>query len=352
MKFLIYLFSATFVLVGSCSQTKHSVKIEKLKDDINIQDSTLVVKYANTITSRELNKIVYEFASKKFSGREVGEIGQHKAAEYIKDFYIKNEITSPLNQNEHIQFIGKEFFEGIIKKDSENVLAFIEGKEKPEEVIIISAHLDHLGVDEDDDTIIYYGADDNGSGTSALLQIAQAFKAAELDGFKPKRSILFLHVTAEENGLYGSRYYIKNPAFPLENTVCNLNIDMIGRVDPIHKNNKNYLYLIGSDRLSTELHYISESVNEKYYDINLDYTYNDENDRGRFYYRSDHYNFAKNNIPVIFYFNGTHEDYHLPTDTPDKIDYDLLTLRSKLIFATAWQLANQESKVIVDKAEL
>lgn len=349
MKLLLYFYTAAFILVGSCAQTKYSVKIEELKENIKIEDSALVVKYANTITTKELTKIVYEFASKEFLGREAGEIGQHIAANYIKDFYIKNEIQSPLENKQHIQHISKDFFEGIIKKDSENVLAFIKGAEKPEEVIIISAHLDHLGVK---DNAIYYGADDNGSGTSALLQIAQAFKTAETDGFKPKRSILFLHVTAEENGLYGSRYYIKNPVFSLENTVCDLNIDMIGRVDHIHKDNKNYLYLIGSDRLSTELHYISESVNKKYYNIDLDYTYNEENDRSRFYYRSDHYNFAKKNIPVIFYFNGVHEDYHLPTDTPDKVDYDLLAIRSKLIFATAWQLANQENRVVVDKAEL
>jgi len=348
MKLLIYLFSTAFILVGSCSQTKHSVKIETLKNKITIQDSALVVKYANTIASDELNKIVYEFASADFLGREAGEIGQHKAADYIKNFYVKNNINSPLENNQHIQYISKDFFEDIIKKDSENVLAFIEGAELPEEVIIVSAHLDHLGIKDGE---IYYGADDNGSGTAALLQIAQAFKTAETDGFRPKRSILFLHVTAEENGLYGSRYYIKNPAFSLENTVCNLNIDMIGRVDHKHKNNRNYLYLIGADRLSTELHYISESVNNKYYNIELDYSYNEENDRSRFYYRSDHYNFAKNNVPVIFYFNGTHEDYHLPTDTPDKIDYDLLALRSKLIFATAWQLANQDQRLIVDKVE-
>ncbi len=349
MKLLLYFYSAAFILVGSCAQTKHSVKIETLKSNITISDSTQVAKYASTITSEELNKIVYEFASKEFLGREAGEIGQRKAANYIESFYINNSISSPLGENKYKQNISSDYFEGLIKNDSENVMAFIEGKEKPEEVIVISAHLDHLGVKYGE---IYYGADDNGSGTAGLLQIAQAFKAAETDGFKPKRSILFLHVTAEENGLYGSRYYIDNPVFALKNTICNLNIDMIGRVDQTHENNKNYIYLIGSDKLSTELHYISESVNKKYYNINLDYTYNDENDRSRFYYRSDHYNFAKNNIPVIFYFNGVHEDYHLPTDTPDKVEYDLLALRSKLIFATAWQLANQENRIVVDKAEL
>lgn len=348
MKFLVYFFSAAFILVGSCAQTKHSVKIENLRSGIKLKDSSVVMKYARTITVNELDKIINEFASSNFLGREAGEIGQREAADYIKNFYIDNYINSPLANNRYKQEISKEFFEGIILKDSENVLAFIEGDEKPEEVIIISAHLDHLGVK---DGQVYYGADDNGSGTAALLQIAQAFKLAETDGYKPKRSILFLHVTAEENGLYGSRYYIKNPAFPLENTVCDLNIDMIGRVDPLHENNKNYLYLIGSDRLSTELHYLSEKVNDTYFDLDLDYTLNDENDRNRFYYRSDHYNFAKNNIPVIFYFNGAHEDYHLPTDTPDKIDFELLALRSKLIFATAWQLANQDKRIVVDNME-
>lgn len=345
MKFLLYFVSSAFILVGSCAQTKHSVKIENLKESIKIQDSAYVVKYANSITSDELSKIVYEFASNEFLGREAGEIGQRKAADYIKNFYIKNEIYSPLENNRYKQDIPVEFFEELILKDSENVLAYIEGEEKPEEVIIISAHLDHLGVQDDQ---IYYGADDNGSGTAGLLQIAQAFKLAEYDGFRPKRSILFLHVTAEENGLYGSRYYIKNPVFELEKTVCDLNIDMIGRVDGLHKKNKNYIYLIGSDRLSTELHYISEKVNKTYYNLEFDYTLNDENDRNRFYYRSDHYNFAKNNIPVIFYFNGAHEDYHLPTDTADKIDYELLALRTKLIFATAWQLANQDKRIVLD----
>lgn len=345
MKFLVYFVSAAFILVGSCAQTKHSVKIENLRSSIKIKDSAVVAKFAKTITVNELDKIVHEFASSEFLGRKAGEIGQRKAADYIKNFYVKNDINSPLPDNQYKQEISKEFFEDLILNDSENVLAYIKGKEKPNEVVIISAHLDHLGVKHGE---IYYGADDNGSGTAALLQIAQAFKLAEKEGYRPKRSILFLHVTAEENGLYGSRYYIKHPAFPLENTVCDLNIDMIGRVDPLHKDNKNYLYLIGSDRLSTELHYISEKVNDTYFNLDLDYRLNDENDRNRFYYRSDHYNFAKHNIPVIFYFNGTHEDYHLPTDTPDKIDFELLSLRAKLIFATAWQLANQDKRIVVD----
>ncbi|WP_298903074.1 M28 family peptidase [uncultured Psychroserpens sp.] len=235
------------------------------------------------------------------------------------------------------------------KVSSENVVALIKGTEKPDEILVISAHLDHEGVK---DGQVYNGADDDGSGTIALLEIAEAFKKAANDGNGPKRSILFLHVTGEEKGLLGSRHYTDNdPIFPLENTVADLNIDMIGRVDPKRKGDRNYVYLIGSDKLSTELHNLSEEANKKYTNIELDYTYNDDNDPNRFYYRSDHYNFAKNNIPVIFYFNGTHDDYHRPSDTADKIEYDLLENRTRLVFYTAWEVANREGRLIVDKAE-
>jgi hypothetical protein len=231
---------------------------------------------------------------------------------------------------------------------SENVAAFIKGSEKPDEIIVISAHLDHEGVKEGE---IYNGADDDGSGTVAVLEIAEAFAEARKDGNGPKRSILFLNVTGEEKGLLGSAYYTDvDPIFPLANTVANLNIDMIGRTDPKReKRNRDYLYLIGSDKLSTELHNISEEANTKYMNIDLDYTFNDDNDPNRFYYRSDHYNFAKNNIPVIFYFNGTHDDYHQPSDTPDKIQYDLLENRTRLIFYTAWEVANRAERLVVDK---
>ncbi len=233
---------------------------------------------------------------------------------------------------------------------SENVAAIVRGTEKPEEYIIISAHLDHEGVKDGE---IYNGADDDGSGTVAILEIAEAFAKAKKEGNGPKRSIVFLNVTGEEKGLLGSMHYTDNdPIFPLANTVANLNIDMIGRIDPKRKTgDRNYIYLIGSDKLSTELHDLSESVNTKYTNIELDYTFNADNDPNRFYYRSDHYNFAKNNIPVIFYFNGTHDDYHRPSDTPDKIEYDLLENRTRLVFYTAWELANRDKRIVVDKAE-
>ncbi len=234
------------------------------------------------------------------------------------------------------------------KVDSENVVAYIKGTEKPNEYLVISSHLDHIGVT--DDGQINNGADDDGSGTVSMLEIAEAFQKAAKDGNGPKRSVVFLHVTGEEKGLLGSDYYTQEPIFPLEDTVANLNIDMVGRTDPDRSGDPNYVYLIGSDKLSTELHNLSEEINAKYANLELDYKFNDENDPNRFYYRSDHYNFAKNNIPIIFYFNGTHADYHRPSDTPDKIEYDLMANRAKLIFHTAWELANRAERVKVDKA--
>ncbi len=235
---------------------------------------------------------------------------------------------------------------GIV--ESENVVAFIKGSTKPNEYVVISAHLDHIGITDKGE--INNGADDDGSGTVGLLEIAEAFKKAADAGKGPKRSVVFLHVTGEEKGLFGSQFYTDmQPIFPLKETVTNLNIDMIGRIDPKRDGNRNYIYLIGSNKLSSELHNLSEEVNKKYMDIELDYKYNDDHDPNRFYYRSDHYNFAKNNIPVIFYFNGTHDDYHRPSDTPDKINYDLLENRTRLIFHTAWEIANRDTRIKVDK---
>ena len=178
--------------------------------------------------------------------------------------------------------------------------------------------------------------------------MAQAFALAKQSGQGPRRSILFLSVTAEEKGLLGSSYYVQHPPIPLNSTITNLNIDMIGRIDGNHRESSNYVYLIGSDKLSTELHAVSEKVNATYTELDLDYKYNDENDPNRFYYRSDHYNFAKNNIPIIFYFNGTHADYHRPTDTVDKIEFELLKKRTQLIFHTAWEIANRDDRITVD----
>jgi hypothetical protein len=235
----------------------------------------------------------------------------------------------------------------IEKVETENVLGFLEGIDKKEEIIVITAHYDHIGII---DGKIYNGADDDGSGTTAVLELAEAFSLAKKDGNTPRRSILFMLVTGEEKGLLGSDYYSQNPVFPLKNTVSNLNIDMIGRMDKDHNEDPNYVYIIGSTMLSTELHELSEMSAKMYApNVKLDYTYNDKDDPNRFYYRSDHYNFAKHDIPVIFYFNGVHEDYHQHTDEVDKIHFGKMQEITRLVFATAWNIVNREERIKNDE---
>lgn len=232
--------------------------------------------------------------------------------------------------------------------NSENVIAYVKGSEKPDEHIFITAHYDHIGAKDGE---VFNGADDDGSGTVALLEIAQAFMMAKKEGKGPKRSIVFMAVSGEEKGLLGSEYYTDHPVVSLDQTIANLNIDMIGRIDDDHKDDTNYVYIIGSDKLSTELHESNEKANE-IAKLKLDYKYNDPNDPNRFYFRSDHYNFAKNNIPIIFYFNGVHEDYHRGGDEVSKIHFPMLAKRAQLVFLTAWEIANREKRIVVDKANI
>lgn len=229
-----------------------------------------------------------------------------------------------------------------------NVMGFLEGTDKKEEVLVISSHYDHVGVNGEGDA--FNGADDDGSGTVSVMEIAEAFALAAKEGNKPRRSILFLNVTGEEKGLLGSEYYAENPVFPIANTVNNINIDMVGRIDYEYQKaeNKDYVYVIGSEMLSSHLKKINEYNNITYTNLILDYRYDAEDDPNRFYYRSDHYNFAKFNIPVIFFFNGVHDDYHQVTDTVDKIEFPLMTKRAQLIFHTAWDLANRNQRTPVD----
>lgn len=231
--------------------------------------------------------------------------------------------------------------------EGENVLGYIEGIDPAlkDQLVVISAHYDHLGKRGD---AIYYGADDNASGTSSVLDICQAFVEARRQGTGPRRSVLILLVSGEEKGLLGSQYYTENPIFPLENTVADLNVDMVGRLDTKHADNPNYVYVIGADRLSTELHQINEAANTLYTHLDLDYTYNDEKDPNRYYYRSDHYHFAEHGIPAAFFFSGTHADYHRPTDTADKILFDKAAHIAQLVFYTAWELANRDKRIEVD----
>lgn len=224
-----------------------------------------------------------------------------------------------------------------------NVMGLIEGTDKKDEYVIITAHYDHVG--KRNDTTIFYGADDDGSGTVSVLELAEAFAKAKAAGKGPRRSILFMTVSGEEHGLWGSAYYSNHPVYPLEKTTVNLNIDMIGRIGNDYmkdKDSANYVYVIGDNKLSSDLTPITENVNSTYTKLKLDRKYNDPNDPNRFYYRSDHYNFAQKGVPIIFYFNGVHPDYHRPTDTPDKIKYELMEKRAKLVFYTALEMANRE----------
>ena len=301
----------------------------------------------STIKTEELKKNLYVIASNDMEGRDTGSPGQKKAGEYIVNFYKNLGIAHPSSMDSYYQKVPSEFMKsrrGTLP-DSENILAFIPGSEKPDEIIVISAHYDHVGMKNG---VVYPGADDDGSGTVAVMELAEAFQAAKKAGHGPKRSILFLHVTGEEHGLFGSAYYSENPVFPMANTVVDLNIDMIGRDDAANRG-KQYVYVIGSEMLSSELKKINEAANDSTVKLELNYKYDDPKDPDRLYYRSDHYNFAKHGVPVAFFFDGIHEDYHKPTDTPDKIDYPLLTKRTQLVFATAWELANRPDRIVVDK---
>jgi len=294
--------------------------------------------YQATISEKDLKEKLTIFASNEFEGRGTGEPGQKKAANYIVNFYKSIGIAHPKTMSNYFQNVPGEYYSRAKPLNaSNNILGFIEGTEKPEEILIVSAHYDHEGIKNG---IIYPGADDNGSGSIAVLEIAKAFAKAKKDGNGPKRSILFLHVTAEEIGLHGSRYYAENPVYPIEKTIANINIDMIGRRGKGKEKDGNYVYLIGADRISQDLHDIADAATKKHSPIQVDFTFNDPKDPNKFYFRSDHYNFAKKGIPSMFYFSGVHDDYHTTNDTADRIDYPLYLARTKAIFAVAWDLAN------------
>lgn len=344
----------TYITSGTKEDTKWSVGRQALatKRDIARKKGVKALLFMDDAYLKMVSKYMESAAQSGNDGRITLKDKQETMLQILISEKLGKSLLPSIDTEDTSKTIATKLNINITSNsedvNSENVVAFIKGSEKPDEVIVISAHLDHEGIKNGE---IYNGADDDGSGTVAILEIAEAFKKAQDAGHGPKRSILFLHVTGEEKGLLGSSYYADiDPIFPLENTVANLNIDMIGRIDPKREGDRNYIYLIGSDKLSTELHNISEDVNKKFTNIALDYKFNDDNDPNRFYYRSDHYNFAKNNVPVIFYFNGTHDDYHRPSDTPDKIEYDLLENRARLVFYTAWELANRANRIVVDKA--
>jgi Peptidase family M28/PA domain len=244
--------------------------------------------------------------------------------------------------------IGKTKFQFSYLKNREqinasNVLGYIEGTDKKDELVFLTAHYDHLGMH---DGKIYYGADDDGSGTVAVIQMAEAFAKAKAAGQGPRRTVVFMTVSGEEKGLWGSEYYSENPVFPLDKTSVDLNIDMVGRIDTerTSADSLNYVYVIGHDKLSSDLPVINEAMNKQYTNLVLDYKFDDPNDKHRIYFRSDHYNFARKGVPILFFYDGMLKaDYHKPTDTIDKIYWDLYEKRVRMIFHTAWEMANRDA---------
>jgi len=319
-----YLFIVDKNLQSSYAKFEHRINSTRMSIDTKSEPNFPLIIYISHQMANDLMKGTKNTASS--IAEKTGKSGRPV------HFEIKKPLTLSISQ--------KKF--GI---SAENVMAYIEGSDLKDEVIVLSAHYDHLGIH---DGKVYNGADDDGSGTVAVMQLAKAFSEAKKQGKGPRRSLLFLNVSGEEKGLLGSEYYSEHPIFSLNKTVCDLNIDMIGRLDEDHKNNANYVYLIGADKLSKELHNISEQANKTYTKIELDYRYNDENDPNRYYYRSDHYNFAKNGVPVIFYFNGVHADYHQETDEISKIDFNKMEKITRLVFFTAWEVANRSERIKID----
>lgn len=281
----------------------------------------------------------------------------------IADVFLKNSgktleaLKTAIDQNgtPQTQAVEADFSVNINLQNKDvkaiDVLGYLPGTDLKDEVLVISAHYDHIGLTTSGTDKVNNGADDDGSGTTGVLEIARAFTAAKKAGHGPRRSILFLGNVGEEKGLLGSEYYTDHPVFPLEKTITDLNIDMIGRVGEEYKgktDSADYIYVIGSSKLSSTLHEVGEKANQTYTKMKLDYKYDDPKDPNRFYYRSDHYNFAKHNVPIIFYFNGVHEDYHRPSDEISKINFPALAKRAQLVFYTGWDLANRDQRPVVD----
>ena len=260
-----------------------------------------------------------------------------KQKETILNEKILTEV--PLNVDFNSTFIKNTIH-------SANVVALLKSGVPSNDYIFVTSHYDHLGIKGG---VIYNGADDDGSGSTSVIEIAQALTKAKKEGILPKKNIVFMTVSGEEKGLLGSEFYSKNPIYPLKNTSVDLNIDMVGRIDPSYKGDStNYMYIIGDDKLSSQLNPITNELNNQYTKLELDRKFNDLNDPNRFYYRSDHYNFASKGVPIIFYFNGVHADYHQPSDKVEKINFDIMSKRVKLILLTTWKIANMDNNLVRD----
>jgi Zn-dependent M28 family amino/carboxypeptidase len=280
--------------------------------------------------------------------------GERIDHETIKKQASEGALGEPFDLNKQASFTVAAKVDTIL---TQNVVGVIEGGDPvlKNEHVAIGAHYDHVGMrTTGDGDRIFNGADDDGSGTVATLAIAEALAKSPQ---RPKRSIIFVWHAGEEKGLWGSQYFTDNPPVPINQIIAQLNIDMIGRskkegdTKSVNANltGPNEIYVIGSKMMSTELGELSEGVNNSFLKLAFNYKYDAPNDPERFFYRSDHYNYAKKGVPIIFYFSGVHEDYHRPSDHADKIDYEKMEKVTRTIFATMWKLANAPSRPKVDK---
>lgn len=247
-------------------------------------------------------------------------------------------INSGVERKVKTNFVVNKYRNTI---NASNVIGIVEGSDKKDEYVFVTGHYDHLGKQNGK---IYYGADDDGSGTVGVMQMAAAFAKAKAEGNGPRRTMVFMTVSGEEKGLWGSEYYSDHPVFSLDKTSVDLNIDMVGRIDTerMKADSLNYVYVIGHDKISSDLPVINEGANNKYTQLVLDYKFDDPKDPNRIYFRSDHYNFARKGVPILFFYDGMlKSDYHKPTDTVDKIYWDVYEKRVKMIFHTAWEMANR-----------
>ncbi|HVQ39984.1 MAG TPA: M20/M25/M40 family metallo-hydrolase [Pyrinomonadaceae bacterium] len=260
----------------------------------------------------------------------------------------------PLNPSKTLSVTVKNKFDAI---STQNVVAIFEGSDPllKEEYVALGAHYDHVGIGPAvNGDSIFNGADDDGSGTTALLAMAEALGRGSI---RPKRSVLFVWHAGEEKGLWGSRYFTEYPTIPLDKIVAQLNIDMIGRSkkegDTNPRNNDlsgpTEVYVIGSKMMSTELGELTETVNKQYLNLSYNFRYDDPADPNRFFFRSDHYNYARKGIPIVFFFDGVHEDYHRPGDEVQKIDFQKMEKVTRTVYMMLWEIASRPARLKVDK---
>jgi hypothetical protein len=347
---------------GKKTNTSVRMTTERLKVFKNLQSKNPAIILA---TNSELSPLLKRYGRNITSPRLTIK-DESSAAAGVPVFHVSTALADELLKSTGKSYstfktvasavTAKTNFAASFANDRTNVKAvdvvgYMPGTDLKNEVLVFSAHYDHIGLNPNGKDKVNNGADDDGSGTTGILEIARAFSQAKKDGHGPRRSILFLGNVGEEKGLLGSEYYTDHPIYPLANTIADLNIDMIGRVGEEYKDSPdsaNYVYPIGSSMLSSDLHKIGEDANNTYTKLKLDYKYDDINDPNRFYYRSDHYNFARYGVPIIFYFNGVHADYHQPGDEVSKINFPLLAKRAQLVFYTGWELANRATRPVVD----